>query len=106
MAKSVSHPISTRDSNISPRVVGPRVDIGRGLIWDVIQILPCIVVFIIYLNFLIRIELTWFIKNCYAFKINQRRNNTNFDILKLKLNLRKNVLLKQIFSVLIEMIFV
>ena len=52
MAKSVSHPISTRDSNISPRA-----DIGRGLIWGVIQISPCIVVFIIYLNFLIRIEL-------------------------------------------------
>ena len=29
MAKSVSHPISTRDSNISPRAVGPRADIGR-----------------------------------------------------------------------------
>ena len=69
MAKSVSHPISTRDSNISPRAVGPRADIGRGLIWGVIQISPCIVVFIIYLNFLIRIELTWFIKNFYTFKL-------------------------------------
>ena len=49
----------------------------------VIQILPCIVVFIIYLSFLIRIELTLFIKNFYAFKINQRRNNTNFVILRL-----------------------
>ena len=30
MAKSESHLISTRDSNISPRAVGPRADIGRG----------------------------------------------------------------------------
>ena len=28
--------------NISPRAVGPRAVIGRGLIWGVIQILPCI----------------------------------------------------------------
>ena len=51
MSKSVSHPISTRDYNISPRAEGPMADIGRGLIWGVNQILTCIVVFIIYLNF-------------------------------------------------------
>lgn len=32
MAKSVLHPISTRDSNISPRVEGQRADVGRGLV--------------------------------------------------------------------------
>ena len=40
MEKSVSHLISIQDSNISPRAVGPRVDIGRGLIWCVIHISP------------------------------------------------------------------
>ena len=50
MAKSVSHPISTEDSNISPKAVRPRAHIDRGVIWGVIQISPCIVVLIIYLN--------------------------------------------------------
>lgn len=33
MTKSVSHLISTRDLNISPRAKGQRPDIGWGLIW-------------------------------------------------------------------------
>lgn len=49
MAKSASHPISTRDSNISPRAECQRADIGRGLIWDVIQILPCIILYLLYM---------------------------------------------------------
>ena len=49
-----------------------------GLIWGVIQFSQCIVVFIMYLNFLIRIELTWFIKNFYAFEINQRKKLHKF----------------------------
>lgn len=44
MNKSASHPRLTRDSEI-------RDDISRGLIWDMIQFLTYIVVFIIYLEF-------------------------------------------------------
>ena len=44
----VSHLISTRDSNTSPIDYGPCVDIGRGLMQGVIQILTCVVVFIFH----------------------------------------------------------
>ena len=43
----------------------PISEIGRGLILGVIQISPCIVVFIIYLNFLLRIDLFLFFKNMH-----------------------------------------
>jgi len=38
MAKSVSHAVSTRDTNISPRAKGPKDDIGWRLIQHVIWI--------------------------------------------------------------------
>lgn len=44
MSKYLTHPITTTDSDISPRVEGQRAYIGQGLIWYVIQILTCIVV--------------------------------------------------------------
>lgn len=43
MTKSVSHLISTRDLNISPRAKGQRPDIGLRVDLGVIQILTCIV---------------------------------------------------------------
>jgi hypothetical protein len=48
MSKSVSHAVSTREPYITPRATGPRGDIGRGLIWHVIQILTCNVHYIMY----------------------------------------------------------
>ena len=45
MSKSVSHAVSTQEPYITPRV-----DIGRGLIWHVMQILTCNVHYIIYFN--------------------------------------------------------
>ena len=45
MSKSVSHVVSTREPNITPRG-----DIGWGLIQHVIQILTCNVHYIIYFN--------------------------------------------------------
>ena len=50
MSKSASHAVSTREPYITPRATGPRGDIGRGLIWHVIQILTCNVHYIIYFN--------------------------------------------------------
>ena len=50
MSKSVLHAISTREPYITPRATSPRGDIGRGLIWHVIQILTCNVHYIIYFN--------------------------------------------------------
>ena len=44
MALSVSHPVSTRDTNIIPRAL------ARGLIQDVIRKEPYHIMFIIYLN--------------------------------------------------------
>jgi hypothetical protein len=44
MALSVSHPVSTRDTNIIPRAL------ARGLIRDVIRKEPYHIMFIIYLN--------------------------------------------------------
>ena len=44
MALSVSHPVSTRDTNIIPRAL------TRGLIRDVIRKEPYHIMFIIYLN--------------------------------------------------------
>ena len=44
MALSVSHPVSTRDTNITPRVL------ARGLIRDVKRKEPYHIMFIIYLN--------------------------------------------------------
>ena len=60
----ILYPISTPDSNISPRAKGPWIDIGLGLIWDVKQILPCIVVFIRFLNFN-KPSLKCFVNNFY-----------------------------------------
>jgi hypothetical protein len=42
MALSVSHPVSTRDTNIIHRAL------ARGLIWDVIRKEPYHIMFIIY----------------------------------------------------------
>ena len=50
MSKSVSYAVSTREPYIIPRATGPRGDIGRRLIWHVIQILTCNVHYIIYFN--------------------------------------------------------
>ena len=50
MSKSVSQAVSTRDSCMTPRAIGTRGDIGRGLIQHVIQILINHVHYIIYLN--------------------------------------------------------
>ena len=48
MAKSISHAVSTRVTNISQRAEIPRADIGRGLMQHIMRILTCIVHFIIY----------------------------------------------------------
>jgi hypothetical protein len=48
MAKSVSHTVSIRVTNISQRAVVSRADIGRELMQHVIQILTCIVHFHIF----------------------------------------------------------
>ena len=50
MSKSVSHDVSTRGPYITPRVTGPRGNIGGGLIRHVIQILTCNVHYVIYFN--------------------------------------------------------
>ena len=50
MSKSLSHAVSTREPYITPRATGPTGDIGRGLIWHVIQILTCNVHYIMYVN--------------------------------------------------------
>ena len=50
MSKYVSHAVSTREPNITPRATGPRGDIGRGLIRHVIEILTRNVHYIICFN--------------------------------------------------------
>ena len=77
MAKSVSHPTSTRDSNLI------LVEDWYGVWYKFCHVLLFLLYFWILNKNCIKI---CFINNFYTFKINQRRNNTIFYILRLSLN--------------------
>ena len=51
IAVFISYPMSTRDTHISPRAVGPRVDMGQGLIWGMVWKLPYHDLFIKHFSF-------------------------------------------------------